>query len=192
MWVDIDCDLSYLFCLWRSNLTEGTLRAIAFHTIFTASFGFVGCSYLKWWSTSCSLFHILVHSSLPMLLNSLITKSFWRASEDLMKRQNSEKSRSSSYGNSISSLMITGTQWLAIASNRRLEEGVSPARWRQNLDPCMPIVALLIPPLPLVPASKCTPASSFNNSYNCCRIMPPCRLPMKIGFKNLSQCSTQV
>ncbi|GER56417.1 nucleotide-sugar transporter family protein [Striga asiatica] len=35
---------------------------------------------------------------------------------------------------SILSLTITGTQWLTIASNRRQEDGVSPAGWRQNFD----------------------------------------------------------
>jgi len=82
-------DLLYLFCLWSENLTERTLRDIDFHIMLTALSGCIGCGYLKWRSTWCNRFHILVFLVLWTLLNSSTTKPFWIASVDFTKRQNS-------------------------------------------------------------------------------------------------------
>jgi len=57
--------------------------------------------------------------------------------------------------------MITGTQWLTMASKRRLEDGVSPAMFRQNLDKAMPWLDCLIPLLLMLPNVKCTSFSSL-------------------------------
>ncbi len=82
-------NLLYLFCLWSENLTEGTLWDIDFHIMLTALSGCIGCWYLKWRSTWCNLFHILVFLVLWTLLNSSTTEPFWTASVDFTKRLNS-------------------------------------------------------------------------------------------------------
>ena len=62
----------------------------------------------------------------------------------------------------MSSLMITGTQWLAMASKNRFEEGVSPAMLRQNLEDLMPLAARRIPSPRAVPKEKWTSFSSLS------------------------------
>ena len=80
---------------------------------------------------------------------------------------------------------MTGTQWLAMASKRRFDDGVSPAMLRQNLEERIPCSDSLIPPCWTLPNAKCTSFSSFNILCSCCLAWPPWTWEMiKFSYTN--------